>query len=469
MAEARIEGLRDRGGIFAEAVRATRMPMVVTDPSLPGNPIVFANGAFLALSGYGMAEVLGQGPYFMNGPETDPANAVRLREALEQDRDEVVETVQYRKDGSRFVASLFISAFKDEGGRTAHQFLSYLDVTRRVAAEERLLSRERMEAELRESEARYHTLFRAMDEAYAVVEVLRDEGGVWCDFRFLDVNPAFMAHTSMPYPVGRTATDLLGSPNPRWARMYGQVLDTGEALRVQEAEPRLGRIFDLNIFALDRERNRVAVLFTDITARLRAEAALRESEERNAFLVRFSDAVRSLSDPQAVAEIACQLAAEQLGTERAYWAEIDWERREYVIEAAFHLPGVPVVDGRFPLDAWEPFTSFHLAGRPVVVDNTQADERIPPAMKEGYARLAVGADLATPVLVNGRLRCTLAVNERAPRQWTPEEVSAAERHRRTLLGGGGARPGRGDAAGERGAAGVPAEAQRRTAAGWRSG
>jgi PAS domain S-box-containing protein len=553
LAEARIEGLRAQGGVFAEAVRATRMPMVVTDPSLPGNPIVFANEAFLALSGYAMAEVLGQGPHFMNGPETDPADAVRLRAALEQDRDEVVETIQYRKDGSRFVASVFTSAFKDEHGSTAHQFLSYLDVTRRVAAEERLMSRERMEAGLRESEVRhrllieswaqavwetdangvvvadspswraftgqtleewlghgwldaihpgdrahagrqwreavaargpvnaefrlrapgggwrwtnlraapvldaagrierwvgmnididarrraeaalreseerYRTLFEAMDEAYAVVEVLRDEGGAWHDFRFLEVNPAFVAHTSLPDPVGRTATELLGSPNPRWTQLYGQVLDTGEALRLQEAEPTLGRVFDLNIFALDRERNRVAVLFTDVTARLRAEEALRESEARSAFLVRFSDAVRGLSDPRAVAEQACRLVAERLGTERAYWAEIDWDRREYVVGAAFHLPGVSVVEGRFPLDAWEPFTSFHLDGRPVVVDDTQTDARVPPAMKEAYARLAVGADLAVPVLVHGRLRCTLAVNGRAPRHWTPEEVA--------LLGG----------------------------------
>jgi hypothetical protein len=52
--EARIEAVRARGGVFVEAVGATRVPMLVTDPALPGNPIVFANGAFLAMSGYAM-------------------------------------------------------------------------------------------------------------------------------------------------------------------------------------------------------------------------------------------------------------------------------------------------------------------------------------------------------------------------------------------------------------------------------
>ena len=61
-AEAAIEDLRKRGGVFVDAVRATRMPMALTDPSLRGNPIVFANKAFLRLSGYRMEEVLGQQP-----------------------------------------------------------------------------------------------------------------------------------------------------------------------------------------------------------------------------------------------------------------------------------------------------------------------------------------------------------------------------------------------------------------------
>lgn len=134
-AQASIEALRAKGGIFVEAVRATRMPMALTDPTLPGNPIVFANDAFLRLSGYRMEEVLGQQPHFMNGRMTDPKDAARFAESLRSDQDDIVETVQYRKDGTRFSATVLVSGFKDEQGNTINHFMSWLDVTRRVNAE----------------------------------------------------------------------------------------------------------------------------------------------------------------------------------------------------------------------------------------------------------------------------------------------------------------------------------------------
>src|SRR3954469_10489308 len=70
--ERHIENVREHGGVFVEAVRLTRMPMLVTDATLPGNPIIFANRAFIELSGYTEDELLGQDPHFMNGEQTEP-------------------------------------------------------------------------------------------------------------------------------------------------------------------------------------------------------------------------------------------------------------------------------------------------------------------------------------------------------------------------------------------------------------
>jgi len=135
--ERHIEAVREQGGMFVEAVRVTRMPMLVTDARLPGNPIIFSNRAFRELSGYTEDELLGQDPHFI-GERTDP-DAIRQYEAAIADgRDETLEILQYRKDGTPFRTMLFASPLNDGQGSVTNHFLSYLDITRRHDAEEKL-------------------------------------------------------------------------------------------------------------------------------------------------------------------------------------------------------------------------------------------------------------------------------------------------------------------------------------------
>ena len=132
LSERHMEAVRQQGGMFVEAVRVTRMPMLVTDATLPGNPIIFVNRAFTNLSGYAEEELLGQDPHFMNGAETDPASIRQYEAAIEDGRDETLEILQYRKDGTPFRAMLFASPLDDGQGKVTNHFLSYLDITRRL-------------------------------------------------------------------------------------------------------------------------------------------------------------------------------------------------------------------------------------------------------------------------------------------------------------------------------------------------
>lgn len=136
--ERHIENVRQQGGIFVQAVRVTRMPMLVTDATLPHNPIVFANDAFMKLSGYTLDELVGQDPHFMDGDATDPETVRRYKAAIDESRDETLEILQYRKDGTQFRAMLFASPLDDGQGAVTNHFLSYLDISRRYDAEEEL-------------------------------------------------------------------------------------------------------------------------------------------------------------------------------------------------------------------------------------------------------------------------------------------------------------------------------------------
>lgn len=120
------------GDPFAAAVRATRMSMIITDPSKPDNPIIFCNQAFQKLTGYSRTEIIGRNCRFLQGPETDPASVQRLREAVAAERDIAVDLLNYRKDGSTFWNALYLSPVRNADGRLRFFFGSQLDITARV-------------------------------------------------------------------------------------------------------------------------------------------------------------------------------------------------------------------------------------------------------------------------------------------------------------------------------------------------
>ncbi|MFK4873772.1 histidine kinase dimerization/phosphoacceptor domain -containing protein [Novosphingobium sp. ZW T3_23] len=125
-----------RGDPFAAAVRATRMPMVITDPAQADNPIVFCNVAFQELTGYAREEIIGKNCRFLQGPETDTAEVARVRAAIQNGHDIDVDLLNYRKDGTTFWNALYLSPVRDKDGMIRFFFASQLDITDRVAAQD---------------------------------------------------------------------------------------------------------------------------------------------------------------------------------------------------------------------------------------------------------------------------------------------------------------------------------------------
>lgn len=131
--------------IFFAAVQMSRMPMCLTDPHQPDNPIVFCNQAFEALTGYGHNDVIGRNCRFLQGEMTNLATVVEIKEALRRREEIHLELLNYRKDGSSFWNALFISPVTDTEGKLVYYFASQLDVTRRREAEAVLQQSHRME------------------------------------------------------------------------------------------------------------------------------------------------------------------------------------------------------------------------------------------------------------------------------------------------------------------------------------
>lgn len=156
-----LEYNQGRGDPFAAAVRATRMPMVITDPAQDDNPIVFCNEAFQQLTGYTRDEIIGRNCRFLQGPDTDPTAVAKVRAAIEEGHDVDVDLLNYRKDGTTFWNALYLSPVRDESGEVRFFFASQLDVSERVHAQN--VIHEQKELVEREVERRTADLRAALD------------------------------------------------------------------------------------------------------------------------------------------------------------------------------------------------------------------------------------------------------------------------------------------------------------------
>jgi PAS domain S-box-containing protein len=149
-----------------------------------------------------------------------------------------------------------------------------------LAAATDIQERKLAEVALHDSQARYQMLFQAMDQGFCVVEVLFDETQQPVDYRFLVTNPAFERATGLSQAVGQRMQELRPAHEAHWVALYGQIARTGEAQRFSSPARELGAFYEGYAFRLgEPAEHKVGILFRDISAAQRTEAALHTSEE----------------------------------------------------------------------------------------------------------------------------------------------------------------------------------------------
>ncbi|WP_296040613.1 PAS domain-containing protein [uncultured Agrobacterium sp.] len=164
--EHEISELVSGAGPFAAAMRASRMPMVITDPRKADNPIIFVNDAFARLTGYSREETLGKNCRFLQGPGTNADDVSRLKRAIAERTSIELDLLNYKRDGSIFWNRLLVSPVFD-GEELMYFFASQHDVTRERAInaiknqEDYQLELERRIADLIASEERLNFTLKA--------------------------------------------------------------------------------------------------------------------------------------------------------------------------------------------------------------------------------------------------------------------------------------------------------------------
>lgn len=289
------------------------------------------------------------------------------------------------------------------------------------------IERARSEAALRAREEKYRTLIESMDEAFCVIELLVDESGAPADALHVEVNPAYTKHTGLSDVVGKRASELLSEVSPHWVALYAQAIEKGKPIYLQDYSSAVDRWFDVRIVRVGPPSMRqVAVLFSDVTLRRRAEEELRRAAERDAFRIVLADALGPLADPLEIQEAATRILGQRLGASRVHYAETS--NGEALVRRDYAAAGVPSVAGAYALGKYSGFFYSEVeAGRTCVSDDVSTDPRL-----SAHERAAILGDFgmraraSVPLVKGDILRGMLSVQFAEPHAFRRDEVDLIE-------------------------------------------
>lgn len=110
----------------------------ISDPNQAGNPLIYVNDAFVAMTGYSREDILEENHSFLQGENTDPDTVARIREAIETEESISTELRCYRKDGAEFWDYLVVAPVKNDAGDVISHIQFHQDVTSRRQRQEQL-------------------------------------------------------------------------------------------------------------------------------------------------------------------------------------------------------------------------------------------------------------------------------------------------------------------------------------------
>ena len=419
-----IQGYDDRSDPFVAAVRATRMPMIITNPRLPDNPAVFINDAFCRMSGYDREEILGRNCRFLQGPLTDQADIARIREAVRDVRAIQLDIRNHRKNGVPFWNRLLMAPVFDATGELVYFFASQVDVT---AERERLTGLETDNAALMlELTSRLDSQEeREREMAYAM---RAGQFGTWgLDFGTMELTASEACRDLFGRAPGQSFTyqDRIAAILPEDRELAVAALkrvmekqgDYDVTYRVAHPDGTVrwlasrGQAFTNE----DGRPLRMAGVSRDVTAERRADGM------RSA-LVELSDILRGEADPDRMSVAVAELIGRTLNVTRAGYGLVDRHRELFSQAGEWNAPGIDGLSRTLRFRDFGNYIEDLKQGRTVVV----ADARVDPRTSDNAALLesiSARAFVNMPLTESEGLVALVYLNDAGPREWADDELA----------------------------------------------
>jgi PAS domain S-box-containing protein len=409
---------------FVAAVRATRMPMIITNPRLPDNPVVFANNAFCRLSGYAREEILGRNCRFLQGPQTDPATVRRIHDSVARVESIEIDIRNHRKDGEPFWNRLLMAPVFDTEGVLAYFFASQVDVT---IERQRLQGLESSNASLM-AELTDRLRIQEEQERELAFTLKAARFGTWSleiADRRLTASETCKEIFGQPVDQPFTYEDRLATIHPddreksvaEVRRCVAEGTDYDLVYRIYRPDGEMRWIGSRGQPFFDAEGRalRISGVSTDITDQRRADIM-------RAALVELGDVFRDVDQPDDIAFAAAEIIGRTLEVSRVGYGEIDLEAETITIARDWNAPGITTIAGVLHFRDYGTYIDDLKRGDTAIVEDARTDPRT-AATAHVLEAISARAFINMPLTEQGGLVALLYLNHATRRRWPDDEIA----------------------------------------------
>ncbi|HEV7350855.1 PAS domain S-box protein [Telluribacter sp.] len=275
--------------------------------------------------------------------------------------------------------------------------------------------------ELQQNRDLLQSVFDVSFNGLSVLKSVRNKEGELVDMEYLFANQATKRVNKRYDLEGKLYSEVhAGFRGTDYHEVVKCVVETGEPHQYQLRYifEHLDNWFNITTVKLG---DGVIISFEDITEIKKAESILRESEERQAFLLQLSDELRPVSDPFEIQAVATRLAMHFFGADRCYYCEIENDTASIRQDAS--KEGLPSIAASYSLSSMPLFKSVLDAGHPIVVQDSNTTDLLDDNLRQLCIDLQKISFVDVPVIKNGKPAGILCLTQCLPRTWTAIEVA----------------------------------------------